>query len=287
MTLTDLVIKHAAQFQKFPYKAHEITSDTVFQEGNTQLQTLIESIISPLLKPDSRVIGSEYLFELLEKVQAGKKCLILPEHYSNFDYPLIILLLKRLGEQGVELAKRCVAMAGIKLSEENDMISMMNSAYDRITVYPGRSLKAIQDPAVLEAETKKARAINIASMRQMENLRKNGRVVVVFPTGTRYRPGQPETKKAIREIDSYIKTSDYLVLLSINGNCLEVNPTGDMTADVVKEDTIILQASKVIDCKQFRDDIAAQVQEGEDKKQKLADTVMARLETMHLQNEQA
>ena len=287
MTLKDLIMKHAELFQKFRHTAHEITSDTVFQEGNAELQATMEAVISSLLEPDSRVIGSEHLFTLLEKVKAGKRCLILPEHYSNFDYPLITLLFKRLGEKGEELSKRLVAMAGIKLSEENDMISMMNTAYDRITVYPGRSLQAITDPEILELETKKARAINIASMRMMEELRANGRVVVVFPTGTRYRPGKPETKKAIREIDSYIKTSDYLLLLSINGNCLEVSTGGDMTADVVKKDTIILQASEVIDCKKFREEIAASLQEGEDKKQKLADTIMSRLEVMHMQNENA
>ena len=77
------------------------------------------------------------------------------------------------------------------------------------------------------------------------------------------------------------------MLLSINGNCLEVSTGGDMTADVVKKDTIILQASEVIDCKKFREEIAASLQEGEDKKQKLADTIMARLEVMHMQNENA
>ena len=122
--------EHAELFQKFRHTAHEITSDTVFQEGNAELQATMEAVISPLLEPDSRVIGSEHLFTLLEKVKAGKRCLILPEHYSNFDYPLITLLFKRLGEKGEELSKRLVAMAGIKLSEENDMISMMNTAYE-------------------------------------------------------------------------------------------------------------------------------------------------------------
>ena len=121
-------------------------------------------------------------------------------------------------------------------------------------------------------------------MRKMEELRKEGRIVVVFPTGTRYRPGKPETKKAIREIDSYIKTSDYMVLLSINGNCLEVNPSDDMTLDLVKEDTIILEASKLIDCKAFRSEVLNTLNEGEDKKQCIADEIMRILERMHENN---
>lgn len=284
MTLQDLVEKNAKKFAKFQGEVIEVTGENVFQEGNNELQDVMNSILAEVVKPGSGIIGEEHLFELLEKVKAGKKCLILPEHYSNFDYPLIIKLFKDLGEKGKELAKSCVAMAGIKLSETHPMISMMNSAYDTITVYPGRSLQSITNPEILETETKKARLINLASMRLMEELRSAGRVVVVFPTGTRYRPGKPETKTALREIDSYIRNSDYMLLLSINGNCLEISESGDMTKDVVKEDKIVLQASEVIDCKAFRENIMANLTDDDDKKQSIVDEIMLRLETMHNQN---
>jgi len=45
---------------------------------------------------------------------------------------------------------------------------------------------------------KKARAINIASMRAMDKLRSSGHPILVFPSGTRYRPGKPETKMGRR-----------------------------------------------------------------------------------------
>lgn len=284
MTLQDLVVKNAEKFAKFEGKVIEITNENVFQEGNDELQNVMGSIIEEFLKPGSGIIGKENLFELLEKVRSGKKCLILPEHYSNFDYPLIIKFFKDLGEKGKELASACVAIAGIKLSETNPVISMMNNAYDTISIYPGRSLQNITDSKILEEETKKARLINLASMRLMEEFRSNGRVVVVFPTGTRYRPGKPETKKALREIDSYIRTSDYMLLLSINGNCLEISKSGDMTQDIVKEDKIILQASEVIECKSFRENIISKLDDKADKKQSVVDEIMLRLEKMHNQN---
>lgn len=281
MTLRDLISKYQATLQKYARHRKEITHENVFQNGNDELQAVINHALAQLVEPNSRIIGAEHLFELSKKAEAGKKCLILPEHYSNFDYPLIIKFLQDCGAAGEKLSKQCIAMAGVKLSEENDAISMLTDGYDTIFVYPGRSLEKITDKALLETELQKARRINIASMRKMEELRSEGRIVVVFPTGTRYRPGQPETKKAIREIDSYIKTSDYMVLLSINGNCLEVNPTSDMTLDIVKKDTIILEASEVLDCKSFRTEILQGLKDGADKKQCIADEIMARLEIMH------
>lgn len=286
MVLKDLILKYADELKKYARKSTEITNENVFQEGNDDIQNIINDALLRFAKSDSRIIGAEHLLELSKKAGEGKRCLILPEHYSNFDYPFIIKFLKNLGDEGVKLAERCVAMAGVKLSEDDDAISMFTDAYDTIFVYPGRSLKKITDENKLKSEMQKARSINLASMRMMEKLRNEGRIVVVFPTGTRYRPGKPETKKAIREIDSYIKTSDYMVLISINGNCLEVNPTSDMTLDVVKEDTIILEASEVIDCKTFRTNILNNLKDGEDKKQRIADEIMARLEIMHNKNEQ-
>lgn len=287
MFLHELIATYSSTLKQYAHKTVEINAENVFQSGNEKIQDIIESALLQFAKPDSRILESKNLLELCEKTKQGKKCLILPEHYSNFDYPFIIKLLKMLGKEGEEMASRCIAMAGVKLSEKSDAISMLTDAYNRIYVYPTRSLKNIEDPQVLATELKKARSINLASMRMMEKLREEGHIIVVFPTGTRYRPGVPETKRAIREIDSYIKTSDYMVLLSINGNCLRVSETEDMTNDMLVEDTILLEASPIIDCAEFRKDIASRLKDGEDKKQKLADELMYRLDAMHKKNEKS
>lgn len=285
MTLKDLFSENASTLMKFVRSKNKVTTENVFQEGNREIRYAFSEIIGTLTLPGSRVIGEENLFALAEKAAAGKKCLILPEHYSNLDYPLIIKLFTDLGEKGVELADRCVAMAGVKLSESDDLISMFTDGYDTVFVYPGRTLQTIKDPEKLKVEMQKARKINLASMRMMDELRANGRIVVVFPAGTRYRPGHPETKRGLREIDSYIKTADYMVLLSINGNCLEVNSSSDMTADIVKKDRIILEASEVLDCQTFRKLVMEKLPDGADKKQSIIDEIMARLETMHRKND--
>jgi len=129
--------------------------------------------------------------------------------------------------------------------------------------------------------------INLASMRAMDKARKEGSAVLVFPSGTRYRPGKPETKRGVREIDSYIRLSDVMMLVSINGNCLRFSEDPhDMMNDVTYRDRIIMTASPVYDCTAFREEAKAWAgAEVEDKKQLVVDYVMDRLERMHEENE--
>jgi glycerol-3-phosphate O-acyltransferase len=86
-------------------------------------------------------------------------------------------------------------------------------------------------------------------------VRKEGNAVLVFPSGTRYRPGKPETKRGVREIDSYIRLSDVMLLVSINGNCLRFSDDpADMLGDICEPDRIVMTASPVIDCVAFREE---------------------------------
>jgi glycerol-3-phosphate O-acyltransferase len=175
----------------------------------------------------------------------------------------------------------------MKLNEENPYVSAFAEAYTRVIIYPSRSLAAIKDPAEYEKEEHRSRVINLASMRALDKARKEGKVALVFPSGTRYRPGKPETKRGVREIDSYIRLSDVMLLVSINGNCLRFSDDpADMLGDVTCEDRIIMTASPAYDCKEFRDEaIAKHVGAEEDKKQIVVDYVMRRLEEMHEENE--
>ena len=129
-----------------------------------------------------------------------------------------------------------------------------------------------------------ARKINLAAMHAMDDCKKRGQAILVFPSGTRYRPGKPETKRGLREIDSYLRLFDVMLLVSINGNCLRINPEApdNMMMDLIENDTITLSASPVIECKQFRRDVIAGLSETEeDAKQKIVDRVMAILEEQH------
>ena len=128
----------------------------------------------------------------------------------------------------------------------------------------------------------------MASMRAMDAAKRRGQIILVFPSGTRYRPGKPETKQGVREIDSYLRMFDVMILVSINGNCLRINPAapGDMIADLVTPDVLRMTASPVIECKAFRNQVIASLGEhpedrGIDPKQKTVDRIMELLAQQH------
>lgn len=264
-----------------------ITEDNVLQPANEGIRKYMDQMCEAHMLPGSEFRGIDHAARFLEAIKSGKRGIILMEHYSNFDLPGLMWLLDRSGPVGKELAPRIIAMSGMKLNEENPYVSAFAEAYSRIIIYPSRSLAAITDPEMYKAEEKRSRVINLASMRALDRVRKEGQAVLVFPSGTRYRPGKPETKKGVREIDSYIRLSDVMMLISINGNCLRFSEDPkDMLNDVLFEDKVFMTASPVYRCEAFREEARAWAGEAaEDKKQLVVDYVMHRLEIMHEENE--
>ena len=123
------------------------------------------------------------------------------------------------------MADRIVAIAGMKLNEANPMVRAFAESFTRVVIYPTRSLNKAEENAQSEeeriAEEKKARTINLAAMRAMDECKRNGEVILVFPSGTRYRPGKPETKRGLKEIDSYLRMFDVMILVSVNGTVVK------------------------------------------------------------------
>jgi glycerol-3-phosphate O-acyltransferase len=137
-----------------------------------------------------------------------------------------------------------------------------------------------------QAEIVRSNAINHAAMRKLNEVKKQGKLVLVFPSGTRYRPWDPSTKKGVREIDSYIKLFEYMCLVAINGELLHVRQ-GDMLDDFVSQEVVRFTVDPVISCANFRTIERAKAEKAgiEDKKQAVVDAIMARLDTMHTQGE--
>lgn len=269
------------------YASHDnvITEDNVHKLENGHIRAVVNSLVEKLLLDGSQIYPGQHFTDFLNAVNDGKKGIILAEHYSNLDLPILLYLMEHANEAGKELSKRSIAIAGMKLTEENPLIAALTEGYERIVIYPSRSLAGITDPEKLHEEEKRSRSINIASMKALEEARKEGKVVIVFPAGTRYRPGKPETKRGVREIDSYLRTSDVMLLVSINGNCLRISDDpSNMLGDIVCRDRVVMEISPVIDCAEFRERAKEQFAELEDKKQAVADLVMAELEVMHNRN---
>ncbi|MBN2874887.1 MAG: 1-acyl-sn-glycerol-3-phosphate acyltransferase [Spirochaetales bacterium] len=257
----------------------------VYQEGNRSILPYIDAIIADSLEPGSGIRSFANIEKLAALSREGSKCLLLVEHYSNFDLPVLAYLLRKAGPEGERIADAIVAIAGIKLSESNPVVSAFSEAYSRLVIYPSRSMEelksAITDPMKRAAETMKANAINLASMKELARLRTEGKLILVFPAGTRFRPWDPSSKRGVREIDSYIRSFDYMSLVSINGNILRLNPEGEMSEDILSKDRVVIDISEPLRCDEFRNRIKHQTPPGEDKKQATVDAVMAALETMH------
>ncbi len=290
MNPNSLAIRYRHLFPELKRLAKQgsvITEDNVLQEANVEIRKIMDQMCADNILPTSEFRNAANAKEFLEKIRSGKRGIILMEHYSNFDLPGLMYLLDRAGPECAELATKIVAVAGMKLNEDNPYVSAFAEAYSRIVIYPSRSLASITDPEKYKEEDLRSRKINLASMRAMDKIRKEGSAVLVFPSGTRYRPGKPETKRGVREIDSYIRLSDVMMLISINGNCLRISEDPkDMMGDVTCEDRVIMTASPVYDCEEFRADAKRWGGEGvEDKKQLVVDFVMHRLEEMHVENE--
>ncbi|WP_461256203.1 1-acyl-sn-glycerol-3-phosphate acyltransferase [Treponema sp. R80B11-R83G3] len=255
-----------------------ITEDNVYQEGDPSTMAVLDEMVGSLLLPGSGLDGMNHLEELLEKAKSGKACLLLVEHYSNMDLSIVSLLARKEGGKGKEISDAIIAIAGMKLNEDNPIVAAFAGAYDKIVIYPSRSLQEL-DPEKDKAEIARGNAINRAAMKSLIRHKYKGRIILVFPSGTRYRPWDPNTKKGVREIDSYIRSFDYMCFVTINGELLHVQKT-DMLNDSVSKDIVRVTAGPVTDCNEFRNKVLAKTTE-EDKKQAVANEIMNELERMH------
>lgn len=280
-----------AEMQKMSHAAAKIDETKVYEEANMQLRPYMWKLLDEAFNSESGLGNLENYKDFYENVvKQGKSGLILMEHYTNLDLPGILYLLEKQGEDWAkDLSSRIVAVAGMKLNEADAGVRAFTEGFTRVVIYPTRSLNAVEGKEISEeekiAEEQKARKINFAAMRAMDGCKKRGQVILVFPSGTRYRPGKPETKRGLREIDSYLRLFDKMILVSINGNCLRINPDNpdDMLADILEPGKCVFTASPVIDCKEFRNNILDNLPEGvEDPKQKTVDAVMEYLERQHL-----
>jgi glycerol-3-phosphate O-acyltransferase len=241
-------------------------------------------MVESLILPGSGLDGLENLEELLSKAESGKSCMVLVEHYSNMDLSVVHLLARKAGGRGKDIANAIIAISGIKLNEDNPVVAAFTSAYNKIVIYPSRSSQDL-DPEKDKDEIARSIAINRASMKALIRQKYKGNLVLVFPSGTRYRQWDPDTKRGLREIDSYIRSFDYLCFVALNGEVLHVQKT-DMMNDAVSKDLVRVTVGPVVSCHEFREKARATVSDDEDKKQAVADAIMNELEIMHVAAEE-
>ena len=296
VTLREKYGKEFAESIKLSKAAAKIDETSVYEEANPATRKYMDILLKATIPEDSKLGNIENFKAFYDAVvKEGKHGLIMMEHYSNLDLPEIIYLLEKNGEDwSKDLASRIVAIAGMKLNEESAAVRAFCESFTRVVVYPSRSLDAVGNKEISEQEKEeeaaRARKINFAAMRAMDGCKKRGQVILVFPSGTRYRPGVPETKRGLREMDSYLRLFDIMICVSVNGNCLKINPenSSDMLEDLIDPEQIILTASPIIECKKYRNSILEKLPEDcEDPKQAVVDSVMKLMEDLHDQVEKS
>lgn len=277
----ELIIKMMAHSHG---EAH-VGEHNVHQVGNRELLPFIDRIVEENLLPGSEIRHPERLAELAEAADKGEPCLLLLEHYSNFDLPVFHYLVRKSPRIDPCVADRLIAIAGIKLNESNSAVLAFTEAYSRLVIYPSRSIEIIKnnlkDPKELVAEMMRSATVNRAAMRMLGELKAQGNIVLVFPAGTRFRPWDPSTKRGVREIDSYLKSFSKMCMISVNGNILRINTSGAMEEDLICQDRVVYDVSPVTDCAEFRESVKREHHFRDDKKQAIVDRLMATLEAMH------
>jgi len=273
-----------AEMLKHSMGKNKVTEERTYEKGNSDLIPFVESMLSEWLTPNSEVRHFENFARLSAMAREGKGCLVLAEHYSNLDFPSVHYLLRKKGEEGRRAAEILTAVASVRLHEQSPGTSAFVEAYTRVLVYPAQSIETLRGKPMTDAvraELARSVSINRAAMKHIAESKKRGEIVLIFPAGTRYRPGKPQTKRGLREIDSYLKMFDAFMLLSINGNCLRVQEGPDMLEDTLHHDRIVVDCSPIQSPAEFRAPILAGLGAGEDRKQAVVDALMARIEAMH------
>ena len=290
VTLKDKYIQFFADLQKVSHAAAKIDENCIYQEANLEARKYMNLLLEENALEGSGLGNIEHFKAFYDAVvKEGKTGVVMMEHYSNLDLPFFLYLLEKSNtEWGKDFANRVVAVAGMKLNEASAGVRAFTEGFTRVVIYPTRSLDSLKAKGwtdeQIEEEEKRARKINFAAMRAMDGCKKRGQVILVFPSGTRYRPGQPETKRGLREIDSYLRLFDIMLPVSINGSCLRINPESpeDMLSDLVEKDVVTMTASPIVECKKFRNEILEKVPADDpDPKQKTVDAVMQILEKTH------
>jgi len=285
MTLIQKYPEFVKQLNNQRKESVVVNSDNVYQQANQSNFKILDSmIIQDLMKENSQIKNLEVLEDLFAKAQEGKSVALFLEHYSNFDLPCLISLLKNKYNRE-DIAEKIIALSGVKLNEDHPFVLGFAESFNRIIVYPSQAINKIESSNLTDQEKQeekdKALAINMKSLRLVSEKKKTGYITVIFPSGTRYREGRPETKKGIKEMEGYLRQFDYIALVSIHGNILHIS-NENMLDDQCSEEVILFNISNPYSYKDFSQGINRDHYENrDDYKQVIVDNMMNHLEDLH------
>lgn len=231
----------------------KITPSNVFQEGIRHNYDLFIELVDKLMLPGSCVKGAEYFLQTFSLIRKKKSILFLMKHLGNFDVPCFYSLLSREGARYKDILDRLVFIAGRKLNEESIMVKTFSEIFSRLVIVPNREIptetnnETPEQKAHREVAVSEAARINRAALRTMVNLKKEGRIIGLFPMGGRPIPGLYE--RGVKETTSYMELFDYVHFIIMKGNLLPVG--GDMEKETPQQDKIVFTISKPVSTKSY------------------------------------
>src|SRR5208283_2592052 len=121
----------------------DVTATNVYQQSKLVNKPLMQLIVRDVMLPGSQIEGFENLVDLQQLAQKKRPCLILMEHWSNFDIPCLFELLEGRGKPGKRVADSIVAVAGIKLNETSKLVLAFTEIFTRVVLFPPRYVENI------------------------------------------------------------------------------------------------------------------------------------------------
>ncbi|MFN3603795.1 MAG: 1-acyl-sn-glycerol-3-phosphate acyltransferase [Leptonema sp. (in: bacteria)] len=161
-----------------PSKLEEVG---VYTQQNPKIRDFVVEFLKPLLQ-NFTFEGKEnlqYILPLTEKFPVT----LISNHLSHLDAPAIYLMLYKEGGIAREIADRLVFIAG-RLAFTEDFARLGLYMFDTLLVCSKKDMS--QNPSLADVMTR----INMRAFRQSQQLQKQGKIIAIFPEGTRSRTGQ-------------------------------------------------------------------------------------------------
>ncbi len=251
----DVLQAFAPVFSEIQRKCHLTAPQPTSHEevlfwAKTDLQDYLAQVSRRLLLPGSGITGIDNLEHLVELAAGGASCIMCLNHRCNLDVPTLHAMLQDYSNS--QLFEKIIWIAGRKLQEDQGITGMLVQAFNRVMVTPRSWFETVRLPD----EIHQAQLINIAAHRVIHDLRHEGWVFALFPTGTRIRPGIISTTCAIPETDGYLKCFEFMMLGDIEGCTLPVTRDEDLTRETPQQDRMTYTFGEVVSIDSWRSQAA-------------------------------
>ncbi|XDD52721.1 1-acyl-sn-glycerol-3-phosphate acyltransferase [Leptospira sp. WS4.C2] len=153
----------------------------VYTDIRTQPRDFMLKFLDPIMKK-FKVEGVENL-KLLDGVIGKYPVTLISNHLSHLDAPAIFTLLYNAGPEGRKIAESLVFIAG-RLAFEPDFTRLGLYMFGTLLVCSKKDMA--DNPSLSDVMTK----INMRAFRNSQKLQSDGKVISIFPEGTRSRDGR-------------------------------------------------------------------------------------------------